>query len=134
MSEPYVIISADAQAKRLKMSMKQLEATPADEFAKDTAAGDLVTGRVIGVRGNQIRVQLGEGVEGVCTLPETAESPAAAPVSSGSLAAQLAAVWKGGARPPQSTGGADSYRAGELRSFTIKSIDASGRKIELNPA
>src|SRR4030095_15042308 len=80
------VVSADPETKRLKLSMKQLEATPADQFVKDIAVGDQITGRVVKVRGNEVRVQLGEGIEGICIIPSgTPEAPA---VASGSLAEQ----------------------------------------------
>src|SRR5262245_16501454 len=92
------VLSADPETKRLKLSMKQLEATAADQFAQEVSVGEHVTGRVLQVRGNEVRVQLGEGVEGVCTIQNagTAETPA---LSGASLAEQLAAAWKGGAKP-----------------------------------
>jgi ribosomal protein S1 len=112
--------------------MKQLEATSADEFAKEVSVGDRVSGRIIQVRGNKVTVQLGEGVEGVCVVSE-APKPTTSEVSSGSLAAQLAAAWKGGVKTT-SASGSEPYREGEVRSFTIKSIDSAGKKIELLPA
>ena len=122
-----IVLSAEADAKRLKLGMKQLEATPADQFFEQLAVGDHVTGRLIQVQGNQITVQLAEGVEGVCRVEEPAAGgPAAA--SGGSLAERLAAAWKGGEKP------AESYQEGQIRSFTIKAIDAAGKKIELLPA
>jgi small subunit ribosomal protein S1 len=129
-----IVIAVDAESKRLKLSMKQLEATAADQFAADAAVGDQVTGRILQVRGNEVRVQLGEGVEGVCRVEESkpaAEGPAP---SGASLAEQLAAAWKGGVKPSSTGAGTQSYREGELRAFKIKSIDASGKKIELTPA
>jgi small subunit ribosomal protein S1 len=123
-----VVVSADSESKRLKLSMKQLEATATDEFAKDAAAGDQVTGRIISVRGNQVRVQLGEGVEGLCILDESAPAQPTS-TAGGSLAEQLAAAGFGSAK---SVG--VGYQEGELRAFRIKSIDASGKKIELIPA
>ena len=127
-----VIISADPETRRLKLSMKQLEATPADQFVQDVSVGDQITGRVVQVRGNEVRVQLGEGIEGVCPITT---SPSEAPaVAGGSLAEQLAAVWKGGAKSPAKGGSVEPYVEGQLRSFTIKAIDAAHRKIELSPA
>jgi small subunit ribosomal protein S1 len=124
-----VVVSADPETKRLKLSMKQLEATPADQFVQDIAVGDQVTGRVVQVRGNEVRVQLGEGVEGVCTITSgTAEAPVA---SSGSLAEQLAAAWKGGVKPAATSGSTEPYVEGQLRSFRIKAVDAGKRRIEL---
>ena len=75
-------------------------------------------------------VQLGEGVEGVCVLEGSASGTSAAP-SSGSLAEQLAAAWKGGVKSPAG-GSSEPYREGQVRSFTIKAID--GKRIDLTPA
>ena len=125
-----VVLSAEPETKRLKLGMKQLEATPTDQFAEDAKVGDRVTGRVLQVRGNKVTVQLGEGVEGVCLI---AESPGGSlPSSTGSLAEQLAAAWKGGVKSAGPS--SEPYSEGQLRSFTIKAIDAAAKKIELTPA
>jgi len=121
-----IVLSADPDAKRLKLGMKQLEATPADQFFEQLSVGDHVTGRVIQVQGDQVTVQLAEGVEGVCRVQETAPVRPAS-VSGGSLAERLAAAWKGGAKP------AETYHEGQIRSFTIKTVDAAGKRIELVP-
>jgi small subunit ribosomal protein S1 len=125
-----MVLSAEPESRRLKLGMKQLEATAADQFAQDTAVGDRVTGRVMHVTGNKVTVQLGEGVEGVCIVEGMPSE--STPVSSGSLAEQLAAAWKGGVKPSAGPA-AEVYREGQLRSFTVRAIDASGRKIELTP-
>ncbi|PYS10659.1 MAG: hypothetical protein DMG17_24225 [Acidobacteria bacterium] len=122
-----IVLSADPDTKRLKLGMKQLEATPADQFIEQLSVGDHVTGRVIQVRGDQVTVQLAEGVEGVCRVQETAAGGPAS-VSGGSLAERLAAAWKGGVKA------AENYQEGQIRSFTIKAIDAAGKRIELVPA
>ena len=127
-----MVLSADPETKRLKLGMKQLEATSADQFAQEAAVGDRVSGRVVRVRGNKVTVQLGEGVEGVCVVEESAPA-ASAPVSGGSLAAQLAAAWKGGVKPAAASG-SEPYREGQVRSFTIKAMDTAAKKIELTPA
>jgi polyribonucleotide nucleotidyltransferase len=114
----------------LKLGLKQLEPTAADQFAQHASVGDRVSGRVVEVRPSQVIVELGEGVRGFCPIESAASSPGT--VSGGSLAEQLAAVWKGGLKP--SGAGSEPYREGQVRSFTIKSIDASGRSIELIPA
>jgi len=126
-----MVLSADPETKRLKLGMKQLEATSADKFAVEAAVGDRVSGRVIRVRGNSVTVQLGEGVEGICIVEESAPA-ASAPASGGSLAAQLAAAWKTGVKPAAS--GIERYKEGEIRAFTIKTMDAAAKKIELTPA
>jgi small subunit ribosomal protein S1 len=128
-----MILAVDQEARRLKLGMKQLEATSADEFAKETSIGDRVSGRVIQVRGNKVTVQLGEGVEGVCVV-EAAAPTSNEPPSGGSLAQQLAAAWKGGVKSTTAGPASEPYREGQVRSFTIKSMDPSGKKIELTPA
>jgi small subunit ribosomal protein S1 len=124
-----VVLSADQETKRLKLSLKQLEATSADQFMQESAVGDRVSGRVLHVHGNKVTVQLGEGVEGVCIVEESASAPAAV----GSLAAQLSAAWKGGVKST-STPRSEPYLEGQVRAFKIKALDAAGKKIELAPA
>src|SRR5437870_4364364 len=127
-----IVLSAEPETKRLKLGFKQLEPTAADQFRQQIAVGDRVTGRVIQVRGNEVMVQLGEGVEGVCVLEPA--SPGRSAASGGSLAEQLAAAWKGGVKPSAAVAGSDPYREGQIRSFTIKAIDPAGKRIELTPA
>lgn len=129
-----VVVSADPEAKRLKLSMKQLEATPAERFAEDVTVGDRVTGRVLRVEGREVTVQLGEGIEAVCLLPEESGVKSPAPASSASLAAQLAAAWKGGVKSAAKGPASEPFQEGQLRSFTIKSIDPAAKRIELTPA
>lgn len=128
-----IVLSAEPEARRLKLGMKQLEATATDQFAQQAAVGDRVTGRILQVRGKEVRVQLGEGVEGVCIVEETGGGVSGS-ASAGSLAEQLAAAWKGGPKSSGPGSGSEPYREGQIRSFTIKSIDPSGKKIELAPA
>ena len=126
-----MVLSADPENKRLRLGLKQLEPTAADQFAQQVQIGDRVSGRVVDVRGSQVIVELGEGVEGVCMV-ENIPAGATGFVSVGSVAEQLAAAWKGGLKSAGT--GSEPYRPGQVRSFTIKAIDASGKKIELSPA
>jgi small subunit ribosomal protein S1 len=128
-----VVLSADPETKRLKLGLKQLEMTSAGRFAQEAAIGDRVNGLVLQIRGNMVTVQLGEGVEGVCLVEESAPGGPAV-VSGGSLAAQLTAAWKSGVKTPAAGSSSEPYREGQLRSFTIKAIDAAGKNIELKPA
>ena len=126
-----MVLSADPESKRLRLGLKQLEPTAADQFAQQVQIGDRVSGRVVNVRGSQVIVELGEGVEGVCVV-EDIPAGATGFVSVGSVAEQLAAAWKGGLKSAGTS--SEPYRPGQVRSFTIKTIDASGKKIELSPA
>jgi small subunit ribosomal protein S1 len=128
------IVSADPETKRLKLSMKQLEATATDHFIQDVAVGDQVTGRVIRVRGQEVTVQLGEGIEGVCVIRESTASEGPEAVAGASLAEQLAAAWKGGVKPAAKGGSPEPYVEGQLRSFTVKTVDTAAKRIELTPA
>ena len=128
-----LVLSADPETKRLKLGLKQLEATSADHFVKEAAVGDRVSGRVLELRGNTVIVQLGEGVEGVCLLEQSAPEGSTG-LLGGSLAEQLAAAWKGGAMSGAPGASPEPYREGLIRSFTIKAIDAAAKKIELAPA
>jgi small subunit ribosomal protein S1 len=126
-----MVLSADPETKRLKLGMKQLEPTAANQFAQQVHVGDRVSGRVLDVVGNRVTVELGEAVQGVCVLEETTPGQSTA-VTGGSLAEQLAAAWKGGIKSTASS--AEPYRQGQVRSFAIKAIDESGKNIELMPA
>jgi small subunit ribosomal protein S1 len=128
-----VVLSAESETRRLKLGLKQLEPTASDQFAKDAAVGDRVSGRVLNVQGSKVIVQLAEGVEGVCLLEEaTSNAPAAS--SGGSLAEKLAAAWKGGVKSGAAEGTSEPYEEGQVRSFVIKAIDPTGTKIQLAPA
>jgi len=126
-----MVLSADPESKRLRLGLKQLEPTAADQFAQQVQIGDRVSGRVVDVRGSQVIVELGEGVEGLCVV-ENIPAGATGFASVGSVAEQLAAAWKGGLKSAGTS--SEPYRPGQVRSFTIKAIDASGKRIELSPA
>jgi small subunit ribosomal protein S1 len=126
-----MVLSADPEARRLKLGLKQLEATSADQFAQEAAVGDRINGRVLRVRGNKVTVQLGEGVEGVCIVDADTAGPPV-PAAGGSLAAQLSAAWREGLKPAAST--FEPFREGQVRTFTIKSIDQTAKTVELEPA
>jgi small subunit ribosomal protein S1 len=126
-----MVLSAEPETKRLKLGMKQLEATPADEVVKNLAVGNRITGRVLHVAGNKVTVQIGEGVEGICIVEQYSSGTSSAS-SSGSLAEKLAAAWKGGIK--SSSASSEPYKEGQLRSFTIKSLDPGTKRIELTPA
>src|SRR5262249_45591447 len=128
-----MVLSADPETKRLKLGMKQLEATAADQFAQQATVGDQISGRVVQVLGNTVIVQLGEGVEGVCLVEGSAPAERPEPTG-GSLAEKLAAVWKGDVKLPAANVSSEPYREGQIRSFVIKAIDAAGKRIELAPA
>lgn len=123
-----VVLEIDRERRRLKLGMKQLEPDDTDEYIREHKAGDQVTGRVVRVDGDQARVELGEGVIGICRLEG---QRSAAPT--GSFAAQLAAVWKTDPEPEAAPAIAP-VQAGQVRSFQITAIDAASKTIELAAA
>jgi small subunit ribosomal protein S1 len=134
-----VVLELDQERRRIKLGIKQLEPTTADEYIGEHQAGETVTGRIVEAGRGQAKVELGEGVFAECRLPERAtEAPAAAPqpdrVSDlSSLTAMLSAKWKQGSSTVKSEG-PEPVRAGQIRSFRILKLDQAGKKIEVELA
>jgi len=129
-----VVIEVDRERRRIRLSMKQLEPTTADEYIADHKVGDVVTGRLVDVSREIAKVELGEGVFGICRLPKTAKSEAttaeAAPAADvSSLSAMLSAKWKQG--KSQTSVSPEAPRSGQIRSLRITSMDTGQKKIEV---
>jgi small subunit ribosomal protein S1 len=132
-----VILEVDIAKKRIRLGMKQLQPTTADEYIAEHKAGDVVTGRLVEVQGAGGKAELGEGVVAPYRIPrkEAPEGEDQAKTSAadlGSLTAMLSAKWKQGKAPRGST--ADPLRAGQIRSFRIVSLDPAKKSIELELA
>ncbi|HWQ53889.1 MAG TPA: 30S ribosomal protein S1 [Bryobacteraceae bacterium] len=129
------VLEVDVAKRRMRLGMKQLVPTSLDEYLGEHKDGDVVTGRVVDVRGNRAKVELGEGVMGYCNLnAENAESGAQGggqSVDLSALSSMLAAKWKGGGG---SAGGDEPLRPGQIRSFRISKIDAAQKRIDLEAA
>lgn len=130
-----VVLEIDRERRRLRLGMKQLEPTTVDHYISEHQAGQTVSGRLVEVRGDALKVELGEGVVAVCQIKkgmETSGQRAAAPAADvSSLGAMLAARWKKGGPAEEAARGA---RAGEVRSFRIARLDSAKRLIELELA
>jgi small subunit ribosomal protein S1 len=132
-----VVLDCDREKRRLRLGMKQLVPTSLDEYIAEHKEGDVVTGRVSEVSKGRAMVELGEGVRASVSMggSEPAEEKAAEPKGAdiGALSSMLASRWKSGqgsAASPQK----GMARAGEIRSFRIKRLDAQNKKIELELA
>ena len=137
------IIALDTERRIIRLSMKQLVPTGLDEYLVEHKEGDLVTGRIIEISGRQARVELGEGVQASCRIPEESagkrettagdasvqSDPGAAKPDLSSLGSMLQARWKSGAQLVSSK--PEGLRTGQVRSFRIAKLDAAARKIEL---
>jgi small subunit ribosomal protein S1 len=129
-----VVLETDREKRRIRLGMKQLQPTSADEYIAEHKAGDVVTGRVIKVGKAEAEVELGEGLKASCRLPKDSgkareqAGPANADVSS--LSAMLAAKWKQG-KTMNSESLGEPMRPGQVRSFRISGLDPAQKRIEI---
>jgi small subunit ribosomal protein S1 len=133
-----VVLEVDRERRRIKLGIKQLEPSSADEYIAEHKVGDAVTGRIVEASGSRAKVELGEGVFAECQMREEASSAAAAAEQSsskadlGSLTAMLSAKWKQG--PAAASASKEQARAGQIRSFKIVKLDQANKKIEVELA
>jgi small subunit ribosomal protein S1 len=130
------VLEVDKAKRQLRLSMKQRTSVTVDEYLAEHPVGSVVTGRILEVAHGSAKVELGEGIEGLC--PIAAESPAeAAPPPEGkvdlsSLSSMLKARWKGG--PSSVAAKPEGLNAGQIRSFRIAPTEPDARKINLELA
>ncbi len=127
------VLDVDKEKRQLRLSIKQMIPTGLDDFLAEHKQGDIVTGRILSVQGEQTSVELGEGIIAACasTLPAAkAEQPSsAATVDLSSLTSMLSTCWKSGASSASSKTG--QLAPGQIRSFRIIQLDPAIAKIEL---
>jgi small subunit ribosomal protein S1 len=129
------VLEMDAEKRRLRLGMKQLVPTSLDEYIAEHKPGDQVTGRMMDMSHGRARVELGEGIHGICRVTAAAEAEEKAPAGKADLSAlssQLAAKWKGGASSGVSA--REPVRAGQIRTFRIVRLDTAAKAIELELA
>ena len=132
------VLEIDSQKRRLKLGIKQMVPTSIDEYIAEHREGDVVSGRVIEMSGASAQVQLGEGIQALCRMPQgQSHASEAAQPSSGtndiaSLTSMLKARWKGGAVAQESK--PQLAYAGQIRSFRITRLDPESKKIDLEMA
>jgi len=132
-----VVLEVDPGRRRIKLGIKQLEPTTADEYMAEHQVGQSVTGRIVEAGKGRAKVELGEGVFGECHLKAETSQDVTPQGSSnktdlGSLTAMLSAKWKQGpaADSPQN----EAPRAGQVRTFRIVKLDPPNKKIEVELA
>ncbi|MGA9042920.1 MAG: 30S ribosomal protein S1 [Terriglobales bacterium] len=135
------IIAIDKEKRQLRLSMKQLVPTGLDEYIVERKVGDVVTGRIVEVSGDNARVELGDGIQATCRIAtgksskESTEkvSNAKEKLDLSALSSMLNARWKGG---PASGGSSkpEAIQAGQVRSFRITKLDPGAKKIEVGLA
>jgi small subunit ribosomal protein S1 len=126
------VLEVDKEKRQLRLSMKQLVPTGLDEYIAEHKVGELVTGRLIDISGEQGTVELGEGIHasGRLVLEAAAkEQTQAGPPDLSSFSSMLAARWKNG--PSASEAKTEAVRAGQIRSFRITMVDRGAKKIKV---
>jgi small subunit ribosomal protein S1 len=131
------VTDIDPVKRQMRLSMKKLAPVSLDEYLSEHNNGDVVTGRVVKIAGDEARVELGEGIEAGCPLSR-AQSVAGANRSQSnpdlaSLSSMLQARWKGGSQAG-SSGAPEAPRPGQIRTFRIKSLDLPSKSITLELA
>ena len=130
-----LVLEIDRERRRIRLGLKQLEPTTIDHYIAEHKTGEKVSGRLMDVQGNRAKVELGEGVVGICQMKAQEKQPVAAeaPKSSdvGSLSAMLSAKWKQGGA---SAAAQETVKTGQILSFRIANLDPAKRLIELELA
>ena len=129
------VLEVDEDKRRLKLGIKQLVPTDIDEYLAEHKEGDVVSGRVIEVLENSLRVELGEGIQAACRVStesrtdSASEDRAGAKTDLASLSSMLQERWKSGAVAESSK--PKEVRSGQVRSFRITKMDRPEKRIEV---
>jgi small subunit ribosomal protein S1 len=133
-----VVLEVDRERRRIKLGIKQLEPTSADEYMAEHQVGESVTGRIVEAAQGRAKVELGEGVFAECRMREESAkgenlAEPAAKTDLSSLTAMLSAKWKQGSSSASSER-QEPARAGQVRTFRILKLDPPNKKIEVELA
>lgn len=131
-----VVLELDRDRRRIRLGLKQLQPTSIDEYIAEHKAGDMVTGRVQNISSNRARVELGEGIQASCEVPEnsgTAQAGESGKADVSALSSMLTAKWKMG-EAAGAPGKREPLKAGQIRSFRIVKLDPSQKRIDVELA
>jgi small subunit ribosomal protein S1 len=127
------VLEFDRDRRRIRLGMKQLEPTSSDVWIADHQPGETVTGRVVEVRNDRMKVELGDGVFATCRSGGESAGEAKSTGGSGgdktdisTMTAMLAARWKSGPDREEEKAVA---KVGQIRQFKITSLDPESKKI-----
>jgi small subunit ribosomal protein S1 len=132
-----LVLAIDSEKRQIRLSMKQLIPTSLDEYLAEHKVGDIVSGRIItdpkADSSEPTPVELGEGIQGYCRVPNAASDAEPSQISStldlASLSSMLQARWKSGLAPSISK--PETLQAGQIRSFRITRLDTVAKRIDL---
>jgi small subunit ribosomal protein S1 len=130
------VLEFDRDRRRIRLGMKQLEPTSTDAFIAEHQVGETITGRVVDLKGDRMKVEVAEGVYAFCKVTseesqESKEESSAGRTDISALTAMLAARWKSG---PDLAAESKTARAGQIRTFRIAGLDAQAKRIQLEAA
>jgi small subunit ribosomal protein S1 len=130
------VLEFDRDKRRIRLGMKQLEPTSMDHYIAEHQPGETVTGRVVDVKNDKAKIELGEGVFATCRLGDE-ETPSARGSSAekadiSTMTAMLTQRWKqgGGAAETQK----NIARPGQIRNFRIVALDPAQKKVQIELA
>lgn len=130
-----IVLDIDKDRRRIRMGLKQLQPTKVDNFIAEHQVGETLSGLITDVRGNNLKIEVSEGILADCKLedpkPEAVAKPAAASAGSadvGSLAELLKGRWKEG-KGGDPTPKPSTLKPGLVRSVKIVSLDAEHKKV-----
>ena len=93
------VLAIDLEKRQIKLSMRQLIPTDLDEYLEEHSIGDVVSGRLIECSGENVIVELGEGIRANCAVSAKTEPPALsqseAKLDLSALTSMLRDRWKG---------------------------------------
>jgi small subunit ribosomal protein S1 len=134
------VLEVDVAKRRIRLGLKQLQPTTMDEYIAEHKEGDVVTGRVADLSAGKAKVELGQGIQAICRMPEekkkqdAAAEPGPAKVDISALSHMLSAKWKTGQVTGLPAGAREPARSGQIRSFRITRLDPKEKRIELELA
>ena len=125
------VLDVDKEKRQIRLSMKQLVPTGLDEYIAEHKLGEMVTGRLIEISGEQGTVELGEGIHAAGASGAGDRGEGADRMSGAAdLSSFGARCWQRGGRmgllPAEAK--AEPVRAGQIRSFRITMVDRGAKK------
>lgn len=135
------VLELDRERRRIRLGMKQLEPTAVDKWIAEHQVGETLSGRIVHVDHDTVKVEVGEGVVGFYRIPKEPKKEPEAPVVKperpkadlGALTAMLANRWKEGAASTETAEAAPKFRSGQVRAFKINAMDAQKKRIDVEP-
>ena len=127
------VLELDAEKCRVRIGMKQVFPTSLEEYISEHEQGEILTGRVTELDGEDAKIELAEGVFGTCRIAQQTSAQQSKLAEAGadlsSLTAMLQARWKGGSQAGAPD--AEAMRSGQVRSFRITRLDNAAKVVEL---